>query len=467
MVNGKTAVCGVIGNPVEHTLSPVIHNTLAKLTGKNLIYVPFQVDNQDVKEAILGADALNILGLNVTVPHKSAVIPYLSEVDAEAALIGAVNTLVRVDSGLERENGKAGYKGYNTDLPGLYRAMRSENIVISGEQIILLGAGGAARAAAFLCALKGAQKVYLLNRSLEKACQVAEEVNAAVGKECICPMALSDWTRLPDGKFLAIQGTSVGLAPNNHEVVIEDPSFYEKIHTGFDLVYRPAETKFMKLVKTAGGRAYNGLKMLLYQGIEAFELWNGVSVSEKQADICYEQMKQELENKEKNLILIGFMGSGKSTLGVRLSYRMKRMLLDTDKMIEKEQKCPVSEIFTQQGEQEFRNLETGMLKKLLQQKTAAIISTGGGLPVREENRRLLKQLGKVVYLRVRPETVAERLRGDTTRPLLQKEDPEAEIRRLLAERDPLYEAAADVIVDVDGKNFEQLMNEILKNERSV
>lgn len=169
-----------------------------------------------------------------------------------------------------------------------------------------------------------------------------------------------------------------------------------------------------------------------------------------------------MESKKTNLILIGFMGSGKSTMGVKLSYRMKRSLLDTDKMIEKEQRASVSEIFTAEGEEAFRRMETQLLKKMVSQISNAVISTGGGLPMREENGRLLKQLGKVVYLRVKPETVMERLKGDTTRPLLKKSDPEAEIRRLLAVRGPLYEACADLIVDVDDKNYEQLMAEILE-----
>lgn len=292
MVDGKTAVCGLIGNPVEHTLSPAIHNTLAELTGINLIYVPFRVDNDRVGDAVLGADALNMLGMNVTVPHKSAVISYLQEIDREAALIGAVNTLVRMK---ENASGrKAAYKGYNTDLPGLYRAMVSDGITLEGEEIILLGAGGAARAAAFLCALRGAKRVWLLNRSLEKAEQVAAEVNGAVREGVIVPLALDAWREIPEGKYLAIQGTSVGLAPNVDAAVIMDPAFYEKVHTGFDLVYRPADTKFMQLVRQAGGNAFNGLKMLLYQGIEAYELWNQISVTEEQAAACYAQMKKEL-----------------------------------------------------------------------------------------------------------------------------------------------------------------------------
>lgn len=281
-INGKTRTCGLIGNPVEHTLSPIIHNTLAERLGHNLVYVPFHVKEGKVDKAVAGADALHLLGLNVTVPYKSEVIACLQEIDGLAEKIGAVNTLVKTDGG---------YKGYNTDMEGLYRAMLSEGIRIEGEKIIILGAGGAARAVAYLCAEKGADKVYLLNRTLSKAQTVAEEVNKSMGKKVISSMRMEDYTALPDGKYLAIQGTSVGLAPHTEDVVIADEAFYKKLHTGFDLIYSPWETKFMRLTKEHGGQAYNGLKMLLYQGIIAYELWNDVQVSEEDAQAVYERLK--------------------------------------------------------------------------------------------------------------------------------------------------------------------------------
>ncbi len=282
-VNGKTKISGLIGNPVEHTLSPMIHNTLAERLGHQLVYVPFLVEKGRLADAVAGADALNILGLNVTVPYKSEVIVSLKDIDALARDIGAVNTLVRTEGG---------YKGYNTDMEGLYRAMTSEGIRIDGEQIILLGAGGAARAVAYLCAVKGADKVYMLNRTLGKAQTVAQEVNDTVGRKVIQPMSIENYTGLPDRKYLAIQGTSVGLAPHVEDVVIADDAFYEKIHTGFDLIYSPWETRFMQLVRAHGGKAYNGLKMLLYQGIIAYELWNDVDVSEEDADAVYERLRE-------------------------------------------------------------------------------------------------------------------------------------------------------------------------------
>lgn len=287
MIDGHTRTCGLIGNPVEHTLSPLIHNTLARCLGHNLVYVPFHVEEGKVSAAVEGAYALNMLGLNVTVPYKSQVMESLVQVDDLAEKIGAVNTLVRCPNG---------FKGYNTDMPGLYRAIASEGIEIKDQEIILLGAGGAARAVAFMCASQKVKRVYMLNRFVDKAEGVAEEVNRKSGRECICPMALADYNTLPDGKFLTIQATSVGLYPDVQNVVIEDEAFYRKIHTGYDLIYKPRDTRFMELVRSHGGEAYNGLKMLLYQGIIAYELWNEISVSEEMAQQVYAALEREIHN---------------------------------------------------------------------------------------------------------------------------------------------------------------------------
>lgn len=282
-IDGKTRVCGLIGNPVEHTLSPLIHNHLAEMTGQNMVYVPFQVAEDSVEAAVKGAYALNIQGLNVTVPHKSAVMPWLQETDALAQKIGAVNTLVRTGGG---------YKGYNTDMPGLLRAMQSEGIQIKGETVLLLGAGGAARAVAFLCVSEGAERVYVYNRTFEKAQQVAAEVNAAFGTDCV--RAVMQPQELEEERFLAIQGTSVGLHPNVQQTPLPDGTIYDRIHTGVDLIYRPAQTRFMQLVEAHGGKTMNGLKMLLYQGIIAYELWNEMTVTEAQAQEILKKMKEEM-----------------------------------------------------------------------------------------------------------------------------------------------------------------------------
>lgn len=164
-----------------------------------------------------------------------------------------------------------------------------------------------------------------------------------------------------------------------------------------------------------------------------------------------------------NVILIGFMGCGKTTVGIKLSYRLRRTVIDTDKEIEREEQRTISDIFATEGEAYFRDRETDCLRKLIDSADNRIISVGGGLPLREENRRLLHELGQVFYLKAEGETIYERVKNDTTRPLLQGDDPFAKIVALLGERDPYYREAADVVITVDDKNFDQILNEIEEN----
>lgn len=164
----------------------------------------------------------------------------------------------------------------------------------------------------------------------------------------------------------------------------------------------------------------------------------------------------------KNIILIGFMGCGKTSVGIRLSYRLRRTMIDTDRMIERIYKMTVSEIFAERGEEEFRKMETECLGRLLEETNGQIISAGGGLPMRSENRELLKKLGTVVYLKVTARTVCMRLARDTTRPLLRGENPEEKVKTLLDKRSPIYESAADTVVEVDDKDFDTIMNEIME-----
>lgn len=285
-IDGYTRTCALFGNPVEHTMSPAIHNTLAEAMGENLVYIPCRVPAGRLREAVEGAWAMGFPGCNVTVPYKSEVIPYLRELDPLAERIGAVNTLVR---------GEDGYKGYNTDMQGLYRAMSESGVDPAGQRVLLLGAGGVARAVAMLLAEKGAESILILNRTPEKGRKIAEEINALAGGGLAEARALEDYGRLPrDGSFLCIQATNVGMFPGTEEAVIQDPEFYQRIHTGYDLVFNPARTRFMELTEAAGGRAFNGLKMLLWQGIIAYELWTGRTVSPTLAQKAYDAMRKAM-----------------------------------------------------------------------------------------------------------------------------------------------------------------------------
>jgi shikimate dehydrogenase len=455
--SGNTRTCGLLGYPVKHTVSPLIHNTLAAMKGIDLVYVPFEVEPSNVADAIKGAKALDLLGLNVTIPHKSEVIPYLDDIDPLAKGIGAVNTLVRTPEG--------GFMGYNTDLTGLYRAITEEGVELKDKTVVILGAGGVARPAAYLSVNKGAKKVYILNRTFGKAQDVAEEIDP----ELIIPMELSDYKKLYDlnEKFVVFQCTSVGLFPDVNSAVIEDEEFYEHIEAVVDMIYRPLETKFMKLAKNAGAKAVSGLKMLLYQGIDAFELWNStpdkeLKITQEEADEVYRSLIFEVAGAQ-NIILEGFMGSGKTTVSEILADMLELELMDTDAAIEEAEGRRISDIFDEEGEEAFRDMETDLLDMIASEHMREmVISLGGGMPLREKNRELLKKSGKVVYLKTSPETVYERIKDDDSRPLLRSKDPLVRIKELQDARSEIYEQAADIIVETDGLTPTEVARKILQ-----
>lgn len=167
------------------------------------------------------------------------------------------------------------------------------------------------------------------------------------------------------------------------------------------------------------------------------------------------------KDKKDNIILIGFMGSGKTSIGIRLSYKLQIAVEDTDKIIEAREQMPISEIFKTKGEGYFRNLETALLREIRDSGVKKIYSLGGGTPVQLQNQSLICQCGTVIYLRAKPETIYERLKRDTTRPLLQCDDPQERIRTLLSQRSKIYERCADFIVDVDDKEQNEVLDEVL------
>ena len=250
-----------------------------------MAYVPFPVA-EDIEAALKGAYALGIQGMNITVPYKSDAIPYLADIDKEAGIIGAVNTLVRTENG---------YKGYNTDLPGLYRAILSEGIEVKASRVIIVGAGGAARAAAFMCAFNGAESVVILNRTVEKAVRIVEEVKEKTDFTNICAKSITEYDSIEGDGYLVLQATKVGLYPKTEESPIMDAVFFKKAAVVYDLIYTPQETMFMRLAAKQGVAAYNGLKMLLYQGVAAYDMWNCVTVPETVVEKAYQALLGKLQ----------------------------------------------------------------------------------------------------------------------------------------------------------------------------
>ena len=462
-INGKTRTIGLIGNPVEHTLSPVIHNGISNALGISSVYVPFKVEDSGVVDAVKGAYELNILGMNVTVPHKNRVIEALADIDDGAKHIGAVNTLVRACD-------KHGYKGYNTDMLGLQRQIQEDGISLKDRTVAVLGAGGAAKAVVYMCLLEGAACIYLLNRTIGKAEDIANSMNGLVregyfdhvkGKDggisdAVIPMNLSNHRDIKQDKLIVFQATSIGLAPDIDNVVLDDDDFYNRIDVGIDLIYNPANTRFMQLVTEHGGKAYNALKMLLYQGVIAYELWHDIKVPDEVIADIYTELKRRVYPKD-NIVLIGFMGSGKTTVGKSLAKELNMDFVDTDEYIEKREGMTIAEIFDKQGQEGFRRIETEVLEELKDNLTNTVVSTGGGMPLRVENSRLLKEIGKVVYLTAADSVIYERVKYDTTRPLLQSDDPMERITSLMRERRPLYEKACDIIVDTNSNDLKEVI----------
>lgn len=270
--DAKTILCGIIGNPVEHSLSPTMHNAAFERLGLNYAYLAFRVE--DVEGAARGMRALNIRGLSVTVPHKVTVIPFLDEIDPVARDIGAVNTIV---------NDTGRLKGYNTDWTGFVRSLEAHT-PIQGKRIAILGAGGAARAIAFgLKERRGSLTV--LNR--------AEEIGmaAALAADIGCPYGDLSRTDAVTGADIVINATSVGMTPHTDRTVI-DPGLLRPDQVVYDIVYNPLETRFLREAGARGCRVIPGYEMLLLQGVTQFELWTGQPAPvELMRDVLLERLR--------------------------------------------------------------------------------------------------------------------------------------------------------------------------------
>lgn len=450
---------GIFGNPLKHTLSPVIHDTISKKLDIDERYIPFHI-TENLGDAINMAFFDGILGLNITVPYKQAVMDYLVDVDGAAKAIGAVNTLVRTESG---------YKGYNTDMPGLAKALFSEGIKLNGSKVIMLGAGGAARAVAYMCLNYGADKVYIVNRTFENARKIADDMNSEFDKNVIVPIVAENYMDIPDDKYIFIQCTSVGLHEDDGLPVVTDKSFYKMAECGVDLIYNPAKTPFLALVEELGGKAINGLKMLLYQGVMAYELWNNITVEEELINTVYDALceaiysKKNEDNTDENIVLIGYMGAGKTAVGEAFAKAYGYDFLDTDKYIVDKEGMSINDIFATKGETYFRQLETEVIFELKDCIKNTVISTGGGLPVKEENRKYLKELGKVFYLKATADTTYKRVSGNNDRPLLAGDNMYEKICKMLNDRIHKYEASCDMVIDTDELSVDEIVK-LIKNK---
>ena len=264
-ISGKTKICALIGDPVEHSMSPVMHNTAYKELGLDYVYIPFRVKPEGLEPAVAGLRALNVRGFNVTIPHKVSVIPWLDGLDPLAEKIGAVNTVVNTDGEL---------RGYNTDAEGFLQALLEHGIKPKSKRIAVLGAGGASRAITYIMVGKGA-RVTILNRQqeLDWAEDIAQLIRKDLGKE-VKVLELGQLAGAIENVDILINATSVGMSPAAEESPVS-AHLLNKIPAVFDIVYNPMETRLLREAKAAGARVIGGVDMLAWQGALAFEKWTG------------------------------------------------------------------------------------------------------------------------------------------------------------------------------------------------
>ncbi|MBE6502895.1 MAG: shikimate dehydrogenase [Methanobrevibacter sp.] len=262
-ITGSTNIVGLIGNPVEHSFSPQMHNAAFKALNLDYTYVAFDVNPADLKTAINGAKSLNIKGFNVTIPHKINVINYLNTLDDIAKLIGAVNTI-------DFKN----LKGYNTDGIGAIKAIEEIDSV-KNKNIVIAGAGGASRAISFYLAKYGADKITILNRNIDKAKNLANDILNSNLIEDIKTDSISQINDYLNDSNILINTTPVGMSPNiNDKPIATADNMHEDLIV-FDAVYNPNETVLLKEAIKANAKPVYGIKMLLYQGAESFKIWTG------------------------------------------------------------------------------------------------------------------------------------------------------------------------------------------------
>ncbi|MGA3290472.1 MAG: shikimate dehydrogenase [Candidatus Bathyarchaeia archaeon] len=262
-ISGKTQVCGVIGDPIEHTLSPILHNVAFEALELDYVFLAFKVKPAEVGNAVSGMRALTIHGLNVTMPHKNAVVKYLDEVDPAGKVIASVNTILNKDGRL---------LGFNTDGVGALNALEKNGVEPRGKKVLLLGAGGAAKAIAYTLSQE-VDELVILNRTPKSAIELANLLKQKFKKKInageLSPSAVKD--NLADSEVL-INATSIGMKPNDNQTLVA-PEWLKPDLVVMDIVYNPLETRLVKDAKAEGAKVVSGVEMLIYQGAVSFEIW--------------------------------------------------------------------------------------------------------------------------------------------------------------------------------------------------
>ncbi len=390
-------ICGLLGQKLGHSYSPQIHRELSDYN-----FLLFEKEPNQIED-FLKLDEFH--GLNVTIPYKKAVIPYCDELTAQAKALGAVNTVVRRTDG--------SLLGHNTDYFGFHSMALRTGVSFAGKKVLVLGSGGASNTVCAVMKQLGGN-VTVISRSGENNYN-----NLHLHKDC----------------RVIVNTTPVGMYPNTQCSPV-DISLFLDLECVMDLIYNPARTKLILDAEKRGIPAFNGLWMLVAQAKESAEYFSSKAISDNKIGKIYQKLKTQTEN----IILIGMPGSGKSTVGKLLAERLGRDFQDSDTCIEAHAGDSIPNIFSKQGEDAFRAMETEVLSQLGKQ-SGLVISTGGGCVTIPENYQHLHQNGTIIWLQRELNTLPI-----VGRPLSQTND----LMKMYAVRKPLYEKFADLIVDNNG-----------------
>ena len=394
---------GCIGEHLPHSFSREIHAQIGAYAYELKELAPAELPAFMTERAFQG--------INVTIPYKQAVIPFLDRVEETAMEIGAVNTVINRDGRLY---------GYNTDLDGLIRLIRRIGLDLAGKKVLIPGTGGTSRTAVHAARLLGAAEIYRVSRTGREGSLTYEE-------------ALQGHT---DARII-LNTTPCGMFPEPDAQPLPLKPF-RSLEGVADVIYNPLRSRLVMEARSLGLPAKGGLYMLVAQAVRASELFLDTAHPEDLTDRIYSRILRQKEN----TVLIGMPGSGKSAVGRILADRTGRPLADTDRLIVERAGKSIPDIFREDGEPAFRDLESRVILDL-SAGSGQIISTGGGAVLRPENVAALRQNGRLFWLDRDPDALVPT--GD--RPLADTAD---KIRRLYLEREPVYRAAADEIIPVRG-----------------
>ena len=397
---------GLIGEKLGHSFSKIVHSRLADYE-----YELLDIAKTDLETFMKSRD---FFGINVTIPYKEAVIPYLNFISNEAEKIGVVNTVIN-------KNGKL--YGYNTDFFGLKHLIETNGIEICGKTVLILGSGGTSKTAKAVCESMGANDIFIVSRSGGNGAisyDDAHNKNAQV----------------------IINTTPCGMFPKTDEQPISLEGF-KNLEAVVDVIYNPLRTKLVLDAQNRGIKAVGGLYMLYSQAVKAAEIFTDNEIN---ADVFNEILKEK-----QNIVLIGMPACGKTTLGKLLAGEFNKEFVDTDIEIEKLTGMTIPEIFEKYGEDYFRNLEAQIISDL-SVKQSLVVATGGGAVLRRENIDALRQNGKIIFID-RPLSM---LITTDDRPLSSSREA---LENRYFERYATYCFSCDVRINADGdinSNFEKV-----------